>query len=65
METLIENALHDGIGVEVFDFWFRFMEEIGFSKVIGVIHRDTKANMTHIALFFERTDRIAGVFGLK
>jgi hypothetical protein len=38
---------------------------IGFSKVIGIIYRDTKANMIHIALFFDRTDRIGGIFGLK
>ena len=64
-ETVTENAFHDSIRVKVFDFWFRFMEKIGFPKVIGVIHRDYKANMTHIALFFDRTDMIAGVFGLK
>ena len=58
-----EYTFHDSIGVEVFNIWFHFMEKIGFSKVIGVIHRDNKANMTHIALFFDRTDSISGVFG--
>ena len=38
---------------------------IGFSTVISIIYWDTKANMTHIALFFDRTDRIAGVFCLQ
>ena len=64
LETVTEYTFHDSIGVEVFDNGFHFMEKIGFSTVIGVIHRDNKANMTHIALFFDRTDRIAGVFGL-
>ena len=65
METLIENAEHNGIRVKVFDFWFYFMEEIGFSTVISIIYWDHKANMTHIALFFDRADGICGVFGLK
>ena len=65
IKVVAEYTFHDSIGVEVFDFWFRFMEKIGFSKVIGVIHRDHKADMTHIALFFDRTDRIVGVFGFK
>ena len=64
LETVTEYTFHDSIGVEVFDNGFHFMEKIGFSTVISIIHRDNKANMTHIALFFDRTDRIAGVFGL-
>ena len=65
LETVTEDTFHNSIGVEVFDFWFHFMEKIGFSKVIGVIYRDTKANVTHIALFFDGTDRITGVFCLQ
>jgi hypothetical protein len=60
-----EYTLHDGMWVKVFDFWFYFMEEKGFSTIIGIVYRDNEANMTHIALFFGRTERIAGVFGLK
>ena len=65
LETVTEYTFHDGIRVKVFDFWFYFMETKGFSIYVGVIYRDNKANMTHIALFFDRTDRIAGVFGFK
>ena len=65
IETVTEDTFHDGIGVKVFDFWFYFMEKIGFSTVISIIYWDNKANMTHIALFFDRTDSISGVFGLK
>ena len=65
LETVTEYSFHDGIRVKVFDFWFHFMEKIRFSMVVGVIYRDHKANMTHIALFFDRTDRIAGIFGLQ
>ena len=64
-EIVTEYAFHDGIRVKVFDFWFYLMEKIRFSMFVGVIYRDNKANMTHIALFFDRTDRIAGVFGFK
>ena len=49
-ETVAEYTFHDSIRVKVFNNWFHFMEKIGFPKVIGVIHRDNKANMTHIAL---------------
>jgi len=65
IETMAEYAFHDGIRVKVFDFWFHFMEKIGITMFVGVIYRDHKANMTHIALFFDGTERIAGVFGLK
>jgi hypothetical protein len=65
LEIVTEYAFHDGSGVKVFDFWFHFMEKIRFFMFVGVIYRDNKANMTHIALFFDRTDRIAGVFGLQ
>ncbi len=65
LETVTEYTFHDGIRVKVFDFWFHFMEKIGFPKVIGVIYRDHKANMTHIALFVDRTDRICDVLGFK
>jgi hypothetical protein len=65
LETLVENAFHDGIGVKVFDFWFHLMEKIGISMFIGVIYRDRKANMTHITLFFDRTDSISGVFDFQ
>src|SRR3990167_4274251 len=64
-ETVAEYTFHDSIRVKVFDFWFHFMEKIGSSTIISIIYRDTKANMTHIALFFDRTDRIGGIFGLK
>ena len=64
-EIVTEYAFHDGIRVKVFDFWFHFMEKIGFPTVISIIYWDNKANMTHIALFFDRTDSISGVFGLK
>ncbi|GEM_PF-5576371 len=62
IETVTEDTFDDSIGVEVFNNGFHFMEKISFSKVIGIIYWDHKANMTHIALFFDRTDRIAGVF---
>ena len=64
-ETVAEYTFHDSIRVKVFDFWFHFMEKIGITMFVGVIYRDHKANMTHIALFFDGTERIAGVFGLK
>ena len=57
-----EYTLHDSIGVEVFNSWFHFMEKIGFSTVISIIYWDNKANMTHIALFFDRADKITGIF---
>ena len=60
-----EYTLHDGIWVEVFNFWFYFMEKKRNSMFVGVIYWDHKANMTHITLFFDRADRIAGVFGLQ
>ena len=65
IETVTEYTFHDSIGVEIFNNWFHFMEKIGFPTVISIIYWDNKANMTHIALFFDRTDRISGVFGLK
>ena len=65
LETVTEYTFHDGIRVKVFDFWFYLMGKIRFSMFVGVICRDHKANMTHIALFFDRTDSISGVFGLK
>ena len=59
------NAFYDGIGVKVFDFWFHFMEKIGFSSFVSVMYRDHEADMTDIALFFDRTDSIAGILGLQ
>ena len=56
---MTEDTFDDSIGIEVFNNGFHFMEKIGFSTVISIIYWDTKANMTHIALFFDRTDRIA------
>ena len=65
LEIVTEYAFHDGIRVKVFDFWFHSMEEIRISMFVGVIYRDHKANMTYIALFFDRTESISGVFGFK
>jgi len=65
LEIVTEYAFHDGIRVKVFDFWFYLMEKIRFSMFVGVIHRDNKANVTHIALFFDRTDSISGVLGFQ
>ena len=63
LEIVTEYAFHDGIRVKVFDFWFYLMEKIRFSMFVGVIYRDRKANMTHITLFFDRTDRDLRCFG--
>ena len=65
LEIVTEYAFHDGIRVKVFDFWFYLMGKIRFSMFVGVIYRDRKANMTHITLFFDRTDRISGVLGFQ
>ena len=37
LEIVTEYAFHDGIRIKVFDFWFHFIEKIGFSKVIFLI----------------------------
>ena len=39
------------------------MEKIGFSSFVSVMYRDHEADMTDIALFFDRTDSIAGILG--
>ena len=64
-EIVTEYAFHDGIRVKVFDFLFYFMETIDFPMFVGIIYQDHKANMTHIALFFDRTDGIYGVLGFQ
>ena len=65
IKVVAEYTFHDSIGVEVFDFWFQFMEKKRFSMFISVIYRDGKANMTHITLFFDRANRIKGILGLQ
>lgn len=62
---MIENTLHNGIWVKVFDFWFHFMEKKRFAMFIRVIYRDGKANMTYITLLFDRTERNKGILGLQ
>ena len=36
-----------------------------FSSFVSVMYRDHEADMTDIALFFDRTDSIAGILGLQ
>ena len=65
LEIVSENAFHNGIRVKVLDFWFRFMEKKRISICVGIIYWDEKANMTHITHFFDRADKITGIFGLQ
>lgn len=60
-----KNAFCNGIWVEVFNFWFYIMEKVCFSMFVSIVYWNHKANMADIALFFDRTDRIAGISGLQ
>jgi len=41
------------------------MEKISIFLVISIIHWGNKAIVTHITLFFDKANRLTGVFGLQ
>jgi hypothetical protein len=58
-------ALHTGILVKIFDFWFNLTEKINVSLFVRVFNRAHKADVANITQLFSRADRITGILSAQ